>query len=366
VHGKLRSAHPIVSPRIWTTIATGKRPAKHGILHWVQVDEEGGYKLLLGSDRKGPAIWNIASAEGLTTGVVNWLDSYPPEKIRGIVVSDFAIAGTRAGREKLFAGNQEPKGRVGDAVIHPTEWASEFERLSEEPPLLPMRNPFEGDDAMPSWINRTIPAQSFRDDDLVARTALAIEEQIHPDLLMVYLSGIDKVSHNLWGALEPADAYPDHIKFTPQERAATVAALEQYYEYTDQLIGKLVERFSGDDLVMVVSDHGFEAQMLVVWVTGGHHSDAAVDGVLFARGRNIPAAKRLPFTRIADITPTILTWYGMAPGSSMDGRSAKFLDLLPTPPTAGYDELPIERVGDESRGAEDAIMEQLRGLGYVE
>ena len=70
--------------------------------------------------------------------------------------------------------------------------------------------------------------------------------------------------------------------------------LFRYYEYADRLIGLLADRFGPDDLVVVVSDHGFEAgptsgnNML----TGKHESLAALDGVIFARGGASSRARR--------------------------------------------------------------------------
>ena len=40
-YGRLQSTHPLLSPVIWTTIATGKTPDQHGIGHFVAVDEKG-------------------------------------------------------------------------------------------------------------------------------------------------------------------------------------------------------------------------------------------------------------------------------------------------------------------------------------
>ena len=364
--GPLRSSHPLVSPRIWTTIATGKTPLKHGIHGWVRETEEGGHALLLGSDRKVPALWNIADANGYTSGVVNWLNTYPPEKVRGVIISDFAIAGQREARERLFAGNQQPDA-MNRAVTYPEEWTDVLSRMTaSSETLLGLENPFEDNDSLPSWINQVIPAQSFRDDDLVARVALEIDEKTHPDVLLVYLSGIDKVSHNLWGAIEPADAYPPHIQFTDAQRAATVAALEGYYEYTDALIGRLLERYGPDDLVMVVSDHGFEARVIMRWLTGGHDTNEALDGVIFARGRRIPRGGNVKGLSIADITPTILNWLGIPVGVDMDGRVAPILAGQRDYVTPSWDALEIERVGDERAEVETSIIDQLRGLGYVE
>ena len=41
VSGELRSHRPLLSPRIWTSIATGKAPGKHGITSWVFKEETG-------------------------------------------------------------------------------------------------------------------------------------------------------------------------------------------------------------------------------------------------------------------------------------------------------------------------------------
>ena len=61
-YGRLRSQKPLLSPVIWTTIATGKSPEEHGIGHFVAVDEATGEQLPATSDmRKVKALWNIAS-----------------------------------------------------------------------------------------------------------------------------------------------------------------------------------------------------------------------------------------------------------------------------------------------------------------
>jgi len=59
--------------------------------------------------------------------------------------------------------------------------------------------------------------------------------------------------------MEPAKRYPPELRPTPAGRKAGRAALEAYYEYTDALIGLLLERYAEGDLVLVLSDHGFEA-----------------------------------------------------------------------------------------------------------
>src|SRR6266540_7188152 len=43
-----------------------------------------------GRSRRLPAIWNVASAEGLRVGVVGWWATHPAEEVNGFFVSDRA------------------------------------------------------------------------------------------------------------------------------------------------------------------------------------------------------------------------------------------------------------------------------------
>ncbi|MCZ6823117.1 MAG: alkaline phosphatase family protein, partial [Deltaproteobacteria bacterium] len=88
VYAPLRSHAPITSPRIWTSIATGMMPDHHGITGFGYQDEAGVRRLFLSTHREVPAIWNIASVAGLRVAVVNWWNTYPVEKLNGVVVSD--------------------------------------------------------------------------------------------------------------------------------------------------------------------------------------------------------------------------------------------------------------------------------------
>ena len=76
--GALRSFVPLFSPRIWTTIATGKVPEKHGIAGFT-FDDGDGQRLYLSLHRESSALWNIVSDAGGVVGVVNWWNTYPPD-----------------------------------------------------------------------------------------------------------------------------------------------------------------------------------------------------------------------------------------------------------------------------------------------
>src|SRR5215218_595750 len=72
-YGRLRSERPLLSPVVWTTIATGKTPDRHGIGHFVAVNPRTGEELPVTSRlRHVKALWNIFSESGRSVAVVGW------------------------------------------------------------------------------------------------------------------------------------------------------------------------------------------------------------------------------------------------------------------------------------------------------
>ncbi len=371
VHGPLQSFLPLHSPRIWNTIATGKVPEKHGILSFAWHRDDGSTALYLSSDRKTHALWNIASDAGVSTSVVNWWTTFPPEQIDGVMVTDHLVAEEVASLRSLFRSSDEA---LELPTVYPSSWQDRALDLArDESVLVETPNPLAALDPYPRWSGDGRLIERVRADTGVMRIALAIEEERKPTLMMVFLSGIDKISHELWGALEPTELYPEDLRPTTAEQVAGTDALNGYYVFTDQLVGLLLARYGPDDLVLVVSDHGFEAAQKTVELgtkrvalTGGHDSEAASRGILFARGPGVRRGAKVDGTTVNDVTPTILTWLRLPVASDMDGHPAAFLDREPLAPIPTYDTKPVDRVGTPSRGAEREVIENLRALGYIE
>ncbi len=364
VAGPLLSSLPLWSPRIWTTVATGKQPEKHGVLSFARKLEEGGRRLYRSSDRQTHALWNIASDAGLRVAVVNWWTTHPPERIDGVMVSDHVfpeeieeLGAYMAARTESASGN----------VVYPPAWRDRVrELLAARGPLTSIVDPFEPAAELPPGVDREYLSRRLGFDAALVRVALAIEAELRPDLLMLLLPGIDKASHFLWGTLEPEDIYPEAQRPTPAQRAGGAEALRRCYVYTDVLIGLLVGRYAADDLVMVVSDHGFEGAAGFGGISGIHKTAAAREGVIFARGRGIRRGASTEGVRVVDVTPTLLAWLGLPLARDMDGAPAGFLDAPSRPPIDTYDTTPIERVGEASPETEKRLIEELHELGYLE
>jgi hypothetical protein len=360
--GPLRSLVPILSPRIWNSVATGKTPERHGIVGFSRTEPSGAARLLSSRDRRVHALWNIASRAGLEVGVVNWWNTWPPERVRGVMVSDHLFPSEVEARRRISGAG----GEAGGALVFPEEWHARLTALLVREETLPPTVGWSVPAGLPKWIDSELLARWPRQDAALVRFALEIEAELRPDLLMVLLSGIDRVSHFLWLGMEPPELYAEGLRAPPAERAAARTALEGYYAYTDALLGALLARYGPEDLVLVLSDHGFEAENDLPLLSGGHLSPAALEGVLFARGAGIPAGSSTAGTSVLDVTPTVLAWWGLPVALDMEGRIASFLRVPAPEPIASWDTQPVERLAPAGPGAEHALLEELRALGYLE
>jgi predicted AlkP superfamily phosphohydrolase/phosphomutase len=376
-YGPIKSdTEALLSPRVWTTMATGKFPSKHGIVSWVKIGKDATADLFYSTDRNGLALWNILSDAGRSVAVVNWLITYPPEIVNGVMVTDHALARELQGKRdigEMFAKgagvnlNPVQDAENGASAVYPEDWAPRALAPSHaETKLTTVENPFL----------ETSPDNGFREfmtnlrgfwevDQRLVSVTLEILEEKKPDVTMLLLQGVDRVSHFLYGCLQKPELDPPSFRIDAQQRDNCRKALYAYYEFTDQLIGRLLEGFTERDLVIVVSDHGFESEFKD-YRTGGHSSEAASYGVCFARGRGVAPATTIEDMNVADLTPTILAWYGLPLGLDMDGKPATFLQS-PAPRTiATYDTRTVERLVVGESGGEGKVKEELRSLGYLQ
>src|SRR5215475_8945973 len=89
VMGNISTLRPALSPILWNSIATGKRPDKHGILGFIEPSPDGnGVRPVSSTSRKCKALWNIVTQSGGYAHVAGWYASHPAEPINGVCVSN--------------------------------------------------------------------------------------------------------------------------------------------------------------------------------------------------------------------------------------------------------------------------------------
>src|SRR5689334_14910537 len=132
VHGNLATIYPVLSPMLWTSIATGKRAYKHGIHGFTEPLPDGsGVRPITLLSRKTKAIWNILNQTGRRSLVVGWWPSHPAEPLNGVMVSNhFQIAVGQPGEmPPLPAGTIHPPALaagLAELRVNPMELDGDF------------------------------------------------------------------------------------------------------------------------------------------------------------------------------------------------------------------------------------------------
>ena len=126
--GNLQSLQPMLSPILWTSIATGKRAYGHGVHGFVEpTSDRAGVRPVSTRTRTCKALWNVVSQSGLRSVVCGWQVSHPAEAVRGACVSSRFVlptAGTRPDAWPLATDAVQPPAlaqALADLRVHPAE-----------------------------------------------------------------------------------------------------------------------------------------------------------------------------------------------------------------------------------------------------
>ena len=85
---RLQSIEPIISPVVWSTIATGKGPLEHGVLDFLTRGADGRPVPVTRLQLKARPVWSMLGDAGIPVAVTGWWASWPAEEVNGFMVSD--------------------------------------------------------------------------------------------------------------------------------------------------------------------------------------------------------------------------------------------------------------------------------------
>src|SRR5688572_19178294 len=95
----LESEHPMRSPALWTTIATGQPRNRHrifdfvtGSAYWPRAERNVPQRLVTSDMRREPALWNLVGPQ-VRSLVVGWLNTWPAETLPGTMVAPYVALG---------------------------------------------------------------------------------------------------------------------------------------------------------------------------------------------------------------------------------------------------------------------------------
>lgn len=342
-HAPLRAEPEQVPAIVWTTIATGRGPAIHGI-HSAGARHLPGMRTpvpladrtrlsravgaaadLLRLTRTQPAssvlrgakaFWNVASDKGLRVLVVNWWATWPADRVNGQVVTDRALL-------------KIEKGGRADRETHPDDLLERLRALA---------------------VADAPPDRARRIDGFAAAAVRMLHHSAGAsDLEAVYLPGLDIVTMQQLG---DAGAAADVASLS-----ARMDAVRGHHRFVDELIGGLRADMPANGVLILVGDPGRRARQ-----SGTGEGLIALSGAGVVPGAMTTSGER-------DIAPTVLHLLGMPVSDELEGSvleaplSPAFRSAHPVRRVSSYGPPPQGRLRQSTFDRE--MLEELKSLGYI-
>ncbi len=323
-HARLSSLQPSRHAALWTTLATGKYPFRHGVLGQRVFDApflpSTSLKLLpLGMafetwgtwDSGSPTdsralrvrpLWEILSRLGMPAALVGWPVTSPPSTAIEVVLADQFF---ETGGEAEFA--------------HPVELA-ERARLfrTELGDIDPAVTSTFGSDP-PEAVLTALSRDLWRRD--LSLFLLGQDPQI--EALFVVFPGLAEISRQYFGGYSAVQF--EGLQEPDSERAARL--LSAYYVHLDEFLARLWDHGSDPRLLVVVSAHGADGptglrevrRILLRESAVEGYLDQGSDGVLMFLGEGIQTDSMFRPADLVDLVPTLLYGLGFPIARDLDG-----------------------------------------------
>ncbi len=298
-YGRAEAIEPPVRLSLWTTVATGKYPFRHGVVaeRTHGVPSLAGERFHLtpaaigfgiwgdrGASDGGPAIqpsaptlWQIAGGFGLDSFVLDF----------GVGLTDVSSARAAA---------------LGSAMVD-----ERLARLGDGPPSA-LYTAALRDLETQSQLLTTLGARHDEDSRLVVFA------------LMNGLADVSRLYYDSYGAVQfDGDQAPARL-----DRARWLSA---YYAFLDGLVAEAWEELPQPRMLAVVSAYGFERSSPIRRLLGRRKTPAIAgsgfqtpDGLLLLRGQGIKENFLLTGLGIQDVAPTLLYALNLPVARDIDGR----------------------------------------------
>ncbi|HVS01097.1 MAG TPA: alkaline phosphatase family protein, partial [Thermoanaerobaculia bacterium] len=306
-YGRLESISPPRREALWTTLATGKYPYKHGVkggrgfrADWIApgaelliVPEGIGFRNWgIPGRRRAPAppprqvlpLWEILPRLGIPSGVVGWPAAPPlsPQLSFALPESFFERPDEPAESRPPDLAERARLFRVRPEEIDPDLWA----RFGSAPPR---------------------PVLEALSNDLW-RQALSfnlLEESQEVDAVFLTLPGLRQVSVRDFGGF--AAVQFEGAKDPELEEASE--RLAAWYGQLDAYLADLWKRQQGPRLLVLVSVYGVEGESGWPQSRSSRRAGSfkrAPDGLLMLHGEGIRTGALLTEARLVDVVPTLM------------------------------------------------------------
>ena len=228
----LLCAERATSPLVWTSIATGKKAEKHGIFDHT-VREPGTYEAVpvKSYHRKVKAIWNILSENKKSIGLIDWYVTFPPEKVKGYIISRL----TSDEKDKTYPEEIQKDIDKITKNINPQKTEDKIFNVKEE-----LLNDVKNLLAVTSYMRGKTPT----------------------DFFAAYTHSTDAVQHYFWKYMEPEKYNYQIWGMTNNDVNKYGKVIENHWIEIDKMIGDMTKNIDENTTLIILSDHGAQAQSL--------------------------------------------------------------------------------------------------------
>lgn len=369
VYGNMSTMNPPYSPMLWSSVATGKTPDKHGVLGFIELmPNMKGIRPVRVTSRKSKAIWNILHNQGYKSNIVGWWPSFPAEPINGVVISDTF--------QKV---NLDPnkKSPILKGTVHPSSILDEVKNLRLFPHeitdahILPfMPNASEIDQEKDKGLKNF--SKLLAENVSVHAASTKLLRTTEWDFMAVYYDLIDHFCHSFMKFHPPKlDPVPEKLFNIYKD------CIYGAYRFQDMMLERTMELVDDDTTIIIMSDHGFESGNKRILKMPKYPAAPALEhrqfGMFVAAGPNIKKNEKVFGLGLIDIAPTVLHMFDLPVGRDMDGTIA--LDIFKEIKEPKYIDSWENVEGDfgehkESKDhdqlSEQETMQQLIDLGYID
>lgn len=212
---KMNSSIPEVSSVAWSSIITGQNPGQHGIFGFTDLFDNS-YKMRFPnfSDLKAKPFWDQREGRAV---IINVPSTYPVREMNGVHISGFVSIDI-------------------NKSVHPKSLIPKLNSLDYRLDV-DSQKAHSSMDLFLEDLDKTLDAR--------IETCRYLWDTEEWQTFMLVFSGTDRLMHFLWIAYEDENnQYHDLFL--------------EHFRRIDQVIGEITDRIGDDDLLVMLSDHGFE------------------------------------------------------------------------------------------------------------
>jgi len=212
---QMRSSAPEVSSVAWSSIITGTNPGRHGIFGFTDLADNS-YRLKFPNfnDLREEPFWESACGKSV---IINVPSTYPVKRMNGVHISGFVSIDI-------------------NKSVYPPSIIPQLEKLDYRLDV-DSEKAHKDLDLFLEDLDKTLTAR--------IKAAEFLWDYTDWQCFMLTFTGTDRLMHFLY------DAYQDRSHRYHQD-------FVNHFRRIDEAIGEIVSKTGGNDLIIMLSDHGFE------------------------------------------------------------------------------------------------------------